>query len=208
MSGASPAAARASWWAAPVLTGRLVTLAPLCEQDAPQLLAAGDDPEVFRHLRVVPPRTGSDARSMVASHLAARDAGLRVPYVQRRPADAEVMGLTCLYEIDPGNRSLAIGHTWVGRRWQRTGVNTEAKLLLLGRAFDELGAVRVVWHTDVRNTGSQAAVERLGAVREGLLRKHRQRLDGTWRDTVQYAMTDDDWPRVRDRLRHRLEVGA
>jgi RimJ/RimL family protein N-acetyltransferase len=75
---------------------------------------------------------------------------------------------------------------------------------MLGHAFDILGAVRVVWHTDILNTRSQAAIERLGATREGVLRKHRLRFDGSWRDTVQYAMTDEDWPAARDRLVARL----
>ncbi|GAB3956216.1 hypothetical protein GCM10027614_67740 [Micromonospora vulcania] len=78
-----------------------------------------------------------------------------------------VVGTTSYYEIDPERRSVAIGHTFLGRPWWRTGINTEAKLLLLGRAFDELGAVRVAWHTDLRNERSQAAIERLGATREG-----------------------------------------
>ena len=101
-------------------------------------------------------------------------------------------------------RALGIGHTWLGQRWWRTGHNTEAKLLLLSHAFETLGAVRVVWHTDIRNTRSQAAIERLGAVREGVLRKHRRRCDGSWRDTVQYAMVDDDWPAARTALAARL----
>ena len=85
-------------------------------------------------------------------------------------------------------------------RW-RTGVNTEAKLLLLRHAFETLGAVRVEWHTDLCNERSQRAIERLGAVREGVLRRHRLRPDGTWRDTVQYSMTDAEWPQRTDRLR-------
>ena len=79
--------------------------------------------------------------------------------------------------------------------------------MLLSYAFDHLGCVRVVWHTDIYNERSQAAIARLGATREGVLRKHRLRRDGTWRDTVQYAMTDDDWPAVRDRLTARLAAG-
>ena len=99
---------------------------------------------------------------------------------------------------------MGIGHTFLGRPWWRTGINTEAKLLLLSRAFDDLGAVRVAWHTDIRNVRSQAAIERLGATREGVLRMHRQRPDGSWRDTVQYAMTVDEWPKAQARLRERL----
>ena len=117
------------------------------------------------------------------------------------------IGTTSLYEVVPAVRTLAIGHTWLGRAWWRTGHNTESKLLLLRYAFDDLGAARVVWHTDIHNERSQAAIARLGATREGVLRKHRVRFDGTWRDTVQYAMTDDDWPEARDRLTARLEAG-
>ncbi|HST48431.1 GNAT family N-acetyltransferase, partial [Jatrophihabitans sp.] len=83
--------------------------------------------------------------------------------------------------------------------------NTESKLLLLSHAFDELGAARVVWHTDVRNERSRAAILRLGATFEGVLRKHRILPDGSWRDTAQYAMTDEDWPAARQRLRASLE---
>ena len=102
-------------------------------------------------------------------------------------------------------RCVAIGHTWLGRRWWRTAANTESKLLMLTHAFDVLGAVRVVWHTDIYNERSQAAIERLGATKEGVLRKHRIRRDGSWRDTVQYCMTDDDWSACRDRLRAGLD---
>ena len=116
----------------------------------------------------------------------------------------ELIGTTSLYEINPALRTLAIGHTWLGRPWWRTGHNTDSKLVLLTYAFDELGAARVVWHTDIYNERSQAAIARLGATREGVLRKHRIRLDGTWRDTVQYSMTDDDWPAARAHLIARL----
>lgn len=102
---------------------------------------------------------------------------------------------------------MAIGHTWLGRPWWRTGHDTESKLLLLTHAFDVLGAARVVWHTDLINERSQAAIARLGATLEGVLRKHRIRADATWRDTVQFAMTDDDWPGARDRLQARLAEG-
>ena len=119
-----------------------------------------------------------------------------------------IFGTTSLYEVVPAVRTLAIGHTWLGKPWWRTGHNTESKLLLLSYAFDDLGAARVVWHTDIHNERSQAAIARLGAAREGVLRKHRIRFDGSWRDTVQYSMTDDDWPAARDRLSSRLAAGA
>ena len=119
----------------------------------------------------------------------------------------DVAGSTSFYDVNPALRTLAIGHTWLARRFWRTGHNTESKLLLLTHAFDVLGAARVVWHTDVRNERSQAAIARLGAQREGEFRKHRLRRDGSWRTTVQFAMTDDDWPAARERLTARLARG-
>jgi RimJ/RimL family protein N-acetyltransferase len=127
--------------------------------------------------------------------------------VQRSAVTGEVIGTTSYYAPDETNRALIIGHTMLGKPWWRTGVNTEAKLLLLARAFEELGAVRVEWHTDIRNERSQRAIERLGAVREGVLRAHRLRPDGSWRGTVLYAMTHDQWPAARARLVDRLSAG-
>jgi len=105
-------------------------------------------------------------------------------------------------------RSVTIGYTWLGQRWWGAGVNAEAKLLLMTYAFDQLGTVRVVWVTDIRNSRAQAAIARLGAVREGVLRKHRRRADGSWRDTVVYSILADEWPTVRTRLEHRLGIGG
>jgi len=119
----------------------------------------------------------------------------------------EVAGTTAYAPPDETGRSVHIGTTMLGRRWWRTGLNTEAKLLLMTRAFEELGAVRVEWQTDIRNLRSQAAIERLGAVREGVVRKHRRRRDGSWRDSVFYSLTDDEWPAARKALADRLARG-
>jgi RimJ/RimL family protein N-acetyltransferase len=139
--------------------------------------------------------------------LAKRASGFRFPYAQIDARTGEFAGTTSYYDVNPALRTVSIGHTWLGKRWWRTGHNTESKLLLLTHAFDNLGAARVVWHTDIYNTRSQAAIERLGATKEGVLRKHRIRRDGSWRDTVQYCMTDDDWPEVCERLTKRLAAG-
>jgi RimJ/RimL family protein N-acetyltransferase len=106
--------------------------------------------------------------------------------------------------VVPAHRRLEIGYTWLGAAYWRTGFNTESKLLLLTRAFETLGARRVSWRTDIGNERSQRAIERLGATREGVFRAHMQRVDGSLRDTVYYAMTADEWPAARDRLRARL----
>ncbi|TDB75265.1 bifunctional pyridoxamine 5'-phosphate oxidase family protein/GNAT family N-acetyltransferase [Micromonospora sp. KC723] len=196
-------------WREPAeLRGAHVLLEPLDLAHADELFAATAEPEVFAHLGNPLPAGLADMRAIVATALAARHRGERVPWVQRCARTGAVVGSTSYYEIDPQRRSVAIGHTWLGRPWWRTGINTEAKLLLLGRAFDDLGAVRVVWHTDIRNSRSQAAIERLGATREGVLRMHRQRPDGSWRDTVQFAMTVDEWPTARARLREKLRRAA
>jgi N-acetyltransferase len=204
------------WYALPVLSGRLIRLEPLAVEHAAGYLAAvgsaQDAAEVFRWLHPGPvarqiPLTTAEAETHILVALAARAKGTRFPYAQIDVATGAFAGTTSLYEVIPEARTLAIGHTWLGRQWWRTGHNTESKLLLLTYAFETLGAARVVWHTDIFNTRSQTAIARLGATREGVLRKHRIRFDGSWRDTVQYSMTDDDWPAARDRLTARLAEG-
>lgn len=189
-----------SWLEAATLVGERVTLAPLALEHAPGLLVAADDDAVFtRWHTLARPTTVDAARAMVQGYLV-RDG--HVSWVQL--VDGVPAGVTTYYDVVPAQRTVAIGSTWLSRRHQRTGVNTEAKLLLLTRAFETLGCVRVVWHTDVLNLQSQNAITGLGAHQEGVLRKHRLRRDGTWRDTVQYAMTDDDWPAARAALHARL----
>jgi N-acetyltransferase len=200
------------WFAMPELTGRLIRLRPLVAEDAPGYLAAAgaDSATVFQWMRSPGTETGglrdlADARADVAAALAARARGERLAYAQLDAVTGEFAGSTSLYDVGPAVRTLAIGHTWLGTRWWRRGHNTESKLLLLTHAFTTLGAARVVWHTDIRNERSQAAIARLGATREGELRKHRIRRDGSWRTTVQYSMTDDDWPAAREFLMNQLK---
>jgi RimJ/RimL family protein N-acetyltransferase len=209
---ARPAAAHDAWFTMPVLSGRLVRLEPLMLEHAPGYLGAagtGDAAEeTFRWLALPPPTTVEEATAQIVVALAARARGERFAYAQLDARTGEVIGSTSLYDVLPSLRTLSIGHTWLGRRWWRTGHNTESKLLLMSYAFDTLGAARVVWHTDIHNERSQAAIARLGATREGELRKHRIRRDGSWRTSVQYSMTDDDWPAARDRLTARLAAGS
>jgi RimJ/RimL family protein N-acetyltransferase len=156
---------------------------------------------------VPPPENEDAAREQILAALAARARGERFAYAQIDAVTGEFAGTTSFYEVNPAMRAIGIGYTWLGRRWWRTGHNTESKLLMMSHAFDTLGAARVVWHTDIHNARSQAAIERLGATKEGIIRKHRIRRDGSWRDSVQYAMTDDDWPKARERLTSRLADG-
>ncbi|MEU7653841.1 bifunctional pyridoxamine 5'-phosphate oxidase family protein/GNAT family N-acetyltransferase [Micromonospora taraxaci] len=200
--------ARTQWHDPVSLHGEHVRLEPLDLAHTEELHAATEDAEVWQHLSVAAPTAPDGTAAVIGTALAAQHRGERVAWVQRCAATGAVVGSTSYYDIDPERRAVAIGHTFLGRPWWRTGINTEAKLLLLGRAFDDLGAVRVAWHTDIRNVRSQAAIERLGATREGVLRMHRQRPDGSWRDTVQYAMTVDEWPNAQARLRERLRRTA
>ncbi len=207
---ASPASNPELWFALPELHGTLVRLVPMqLEHASGYLSAATPGEEVFEFTG---PRATIDtieqAREDVLTALAGRAAGERFAYTQLEAATGEVIGTTSLLRGPAAaSRSLAIGYTWLGRRWWRSGHNTESKLLLLSHAFETLGAARVVWHTDVLNKRSQAAILRLGATHEGLLRKHRIRRDGTWRDTMQYSMTDDDWPAAKHRLTEALSRG-
>ncbi|MGX7679915.1 GNAT family N-acetyltransferase [Jatrophihabitans sp. DSM 45814] len=206
---ASAAADPNRWTALESLRGHRVELRPLAVEHADGYLAAAHSDEgaelVFQHLSLKVPMTSQDARDQISAALAARARGERFPYAQFDARTGTFIGTTSLYEVSPQLRTLAIGHTWLGKHWWRSGHNADSKWLLLSHAFDTLGAARVVWHTDINNHRSQQAIERLGAVKEGVLRKHRIRMDGTWRDTVQYCMTDDDWLTVRDRLRNRAQ---
>jgi RimJ/RimL family protein N-acetyltransferase len=196
------------WYAMPVLTGRLIRLEPLAYEHAEGYLAAAgtgaDAEEVFRWMYPAAPETVDEARGHIAAALASRARGERFAYAQFDAVTGEFAGTSSYYDIVPAVRTIAIGHTWLGKRWWRAGHNTESKLLMLTHAFDTLGAARVVWHTDINNIRSQDAIARLGAAREGELRKHRIRRDGSWRTTVQYSMTDDDWPAAREFLVNRL----
>lgn len=199
------------WFALPVLEGTLVRLEPMTAEHAAGYLAAAgtgaEAEECFRWMNVAPPANLADAETQVAAALAARARGERFAYAQLDASTGDVIGTTSLYEVSPALRTVAIGHTWLGPRWWRTGHNTDSKLLLMRYAFETLGVARLVWHTDIYNERSQRAIERLGATREGELRKHRIRRDGTWRTTVQYSMTDDDWPAAKARLDARFAQG-
>ncbi|MFI6759583.1 bifunctional pyridoxamine 5'-phosphate oxidase family protein/GNAT family N-acetyltransferase [Micromonospora sp. NPDC050417] len=199
---------RSPWHTPTIMTGAHVRLEPLDPAHTDELHAATDDEEVWRHLAHPRPRHRDELAAIVAEALRAHHTGQRVPWVQRCARTGAIVGSTSYYEIDEARRTVAIGHTFLGRAHWRTGINTEAKLLLLTRAFEELGAERVAWHTDIRNARSQQAIARLGAQREGVLRRHRQRPDGSWRDTVLYAMTADEWPKAQITLQEMLRRKA
>lgn len=199
---------RSPWLQAVTLRGEHVVLEALDLSHVDSLFANTADDDVWRHLTRPRPASPEELADHIREALRAQAIGVRVAWAQRCTHTGEIIGTTSFYAPDEIGRSVAIGYTMLGRPWWRTGVNTEAKLLLLGRAFDDLGAERVEWHTDIRNERSQRAIERLGAVREGVLRRHRQRVDGSWRDSVLYSMTAPEWPAARARLQERLRAPA
>jgi RimJ/RimL family protein N-acetyltransferase/nitroimidazol reductase NimA-like FMN-containing flavoprotein (pyridoxamine 5'-phosphate oxidase superfamily) len=199
---------RGPWLTAPTLPGDHVRLAPLDLSHVDGLFAAVADPEVYRWLPRPVPADPAEMAGQVREALRMQAQGIRVPFVQQDARTGEVIGSTSYYAPDDTNRVIAIGYTMLARSHWRTGVNTEAKLLLLRHAFETLGAVRVEWHTDLFNERSQRAIERLGATREGVLRRHRLRPDGTFRDTVQYSMLDAEWPSAQSRLQQMLRSPA
>jgi uncharacterized protein len=196
-------------WSTPVpLEGTHVRLEPLSPAHVDGLLQALADDEVWEFLPTTRPQTRAAMAAHVEAVLRQQWEGRQAAWAQIAPATGAVLGMTTYHDIDVRFRSLGIGHTILGRKSWRTGVNTEAKLLLLERAFDVLGAERVFWFTDIRNERSQRAIERLGASRDGMIRRQRLRPDGTWRDSVLFAMTADEWPAAAKRLRALLAAGS
>lgn len=193
------------WNTRPTLAGEHVRLEPLAAGHAKGLLEAGADPGIWAWLSIRQPGDLPAAERMVAHALA--DPARRA-FAQIDVTSGRVAGTTSYYQVVEQHRILSIGHTWIGADWQRTGLNTEAKLLLLRHAFEALGAQRVAWETDIRNLRSQRAIERLGALREGVLRAHRIRPDGSSRDTVLYSMLAPEWPAAKARLNERLVTAA
>jgi RimJ/RimL family protein N-acetyltransferase len=190
-----------------ILAGRYVRLEPLLLSHASELFAVLQlDPSVWRWLPPPPPPTLADMETLISAERDAQAGGTKLAFAQIEQATGRVVGSTTYLDISRRDRRLEIGSTWIGRPWQRTGINTEAKYLLLRHAFEDLGAVRVQLKTDRRNLQSQAAIERLGAVREGILRKHMLVHDGVIRDTVMYSIVTDEWPAVREHLEAKLNA--
>ena len=125
----------------------------------------------------------------------------QMPFTIVERAKGRVVGSTRFLHMRPEHRTVEVGWTWLGQEWQRTGVNTEAKLLLLSHAFDRMGCIRVEFKTDARNLRSQRALERIGAIREGVLRNHMVVQGGYYRDSVYFSVIDKEWPAVKERLR-------
>lgn len=186
------------------LTGRHVRLEPLTRNHLPDLYEAGGrDEEVWRWVGGTP-RSQEELGATLGSLLEDAERGDYVPFAVIHLESGRAVGWTTYMDIDAAHERLEIGWTWYGRAYWRSAVNTESKLLLLTHAFEDLGMGRVQLKTDHLNTRSQAAIARLGAQREGVLRRHRRRQDGTWRDTVYFSLLADEWPEAKARLAARL----
>lgn len=186
-----------------VLEGRHVRLEPLGREHIAELTAVGLDDELWQWT-IAQVHSAEDMRAYIEAALDLQLRGSALPFATVQRASGRVVGSTRFGNIDPANRRVEIGWTWVARPWQRTPVNTEAKYLMLRHAFDTLGCIRVEFKTDVLNRRSRDALERLGAVEEGVLRCHMITATGRIRDTVYYSVTANDWPGVRLGLEAKL----
>jgi RimJ/RimL family protein N-acetyltransferase len=181
------------------LEGRHVRLEPLLAEHEEALIAAASDGELWNStVTIVPTRATMAAYIEAALHGLAQ--GRELPFVIVQKTSGEVVGTTRFYEIEPNDRRVAIGYTWLSKSTQRTAVNTESKLLLLTHAFEHWRCIRVELITDVLNQQSRTAILRLGAQEEGILRSHMIMPNGRIRDSVVFSITAEEWPEVRARL--------
>ena len=185
------------------LSARGITLRPLALSDEDGLRAAAADGALW-NIRVTSVPTPEGTLAYIQDALTAREAGNRFPFAVVDDATGEILGSTSYHDIVPAIKRLEIGWTWYAKRVQRSHVNTTCKLLLLTHAFEVLQATVVGWRTDNYNFASQAAIERLGAKKDGVLRGHALRRDGTIRDTVMYSVRAGEWPEIKTHLHYLL----
>lgn len=186
-----------------VLAGDLVTLEPLSPDHHDALVAAASDGRLWELWYTSVPAPGA-MRAEIDRRLSEQAAGRMLPFTARRNDTGAVIGMTTFLDADPVNRRVEVGATWNARSAQRSGTNTESKLLLLTHAFEVLGCVAVEFRTHWLNHQSREAIARLGAKQDGVLRNHRRMPDGSLRDTVVFSVIESEWPAVRSGLRHRL----
>jgi RimJ/RimL family protein N-acetyltransferase len=186
-----------------VLEGHGVRLEPMQTQHANDLRAAIMDGELWR-IRIVSVPEPAQVETYIAAALEGQKAGVMLPFVVRESGTGRIIGSTRYHDVVAALDRVEIGYTWYGKSWQRTHVNTACKLLLLTHAFDTLACKVVGWRTDNFNFASQRAIERLGAKRDGVLRHHVLRRDGTVRDTVMYSLLAGEWPEVHAHLLFQL----
>jgi RimJ/RimL family protein N-acetyltransferase len=182
------------------LEGQLVRLEPLSLVHSEGLAEAGSDPSIWRYMLYGNLSLPGAMEAWVRFILQKQAAGTDLPFAVIHKPSGKVAGATRYLDIRPKDRGLEIGGTWYGTAFQRTGVNTETKYLLLRHAFEVLGCIRVQFKADSRNERSLRGIERIGAQREGVLRNHMLLEDGTRRHSVYYSIIDSEWPGVKARL--------
>jgi RimJ/RimL family protein N-acetyltransferase len=192
------------WQKRVTLNGKSVRLEPLSEDHAKELASAGKDSSIWAYMLYGTPITYESMLSWVKDLLARRDSGNDLPFAVVHLASGKVVGATRYLDMHPDHKGLEIGGTWYSVEFQRTSVNTECKYLLLKYAFENLGCIRVQLKTDLRNIRSQIAIERLGAVKEGVLRNHMITPEGVIRDSVYYSILDSEWINVKKKLEELL----
>lgn len=181
------------------LRGRHVVLEPLRPAHAEELWPAANDATVWAYMPK-PVRSLPDLRSWIADRIAGAGGLPTLPFLQRDARTGAAFGSTSLFDIDVPNRKLELGHTWLGVSHRRTAANTEAKRLVLGHAFETMGAIRVQLKCDELNVPSATAIARLGAVKEGIWRNQMIYPDGRRRNTLVFSILDTEWPAVKARL--------
>jgi RimJ/RimL family protein N-acetyltransferase len=193
-------------WKTPItLEGKVVRLEPMKVKHIPGLAVAGKDESIWKYM-VYGNLTNLDRMTgWVREMLSLQDSGTDLPYAVVLKENGNVIGATRYLEMRLRHRSLEIGGTWYAPEYQRTAVNSECKYLMLKYAFEEMNCIRVQFKADERNERSLLAIERLGAVREGVLRNHYILLDGTIRDSVFFSILDREWPDIKMRLEERLK---
>jgi RimJ/RimL family protein N-acetyltransferase len=186
------------------LKSRGIALVPLTLAHEDGLRAAAADGELW-NIRVTSVPEPQDTRGYIEAALKMREDGNRFAFAVTDQASGSVLGTTSFHDILPAVKRVEIGYTWYARRCQRTHVNTTCKLLMMSHAFDALGCQVVGWRTDNFNHASQRAIERLGARKDGVIRGHALRRDGTIRDTVMYSLRSGEWPEVKAQLLYLLD---
>jgi RimJ/RimL family protein N-acetyltransferase len=185
------------------LTGTRTRLEPLAREHIAPLTGIGLDPDLWQWT-IAQVRTPADMVAYVENALSEQAQGHALPFATIDRATGAVVGSTRFGAIDRQHRRVEIGWTWIGRQWQRTAINTEAKYLMLRHAFDAMSCVRVELKTDALNHRSRNAIRRIGAVEEGILRSHMITAGGRLRDTVYYSILAGEWPDVQKRLESKL----
>ncbi|WP_211829380.1 GNAT family N-acetyltransferase [Kistimonas asteriae] len=194
-----------NWLSDVTLNGNTVELQPLIKEHAADLVAASSDGNLW-NLWFTGVPCQETINSYIEFALTERDAGRSIPFVVYHKKDRKIIGSTRFCNATPENKRLEIGYTWYSKSYQKSSVNTECKLLLLNHAFESLSAIAVEFRTHWHNQASRAAISRLGAKQDGVLRNHAIDQDGCYRDTVVFSIIDHEWPVVLKNLKHRLSI--